>query len=76
MLDTVTSTALLKSIFSESLTIRLEELFQTSASSRDSVTVARFTLLPEITENGIKYTKRCFSRHCVSGEDVLILLEN
>lgn len=66
MLDTVTSSALLKSIFSKTLVISLTELFQTSASSQNEVTVSRFTLLPEITENWMKYMKHCFSRHCVT----------
>ena len=44
MLDTVTNSAPLKSIFSKSLIISLAELFQTSASSQDEVTVT--ILLP------------------------------
>lgn len=65
-LDTVTNTALLKFVFSKSWIISLKELFQTSASSQDAVTVTRFTLLPEITENWLIY-ENCF-RDTVSPE--------
>lgn len=48
VLDTVANSAPLKFIFSKSLIISLTELFLTSASSQDEVTVSRFILLPEI----------------------------
>lgn len=58
----------LKPIFSKSLIISLNDLFQTSTSSQKGA-VTRFNFRPEITPKWIKYMKHWFSRHYISGKE-------